>query len=59
MTAGRRPRLASAAVTALIRTCTPHCSVRGRWWRRCRCSGYAALDLIASMAPGPRSLIDR
>ncbi len=20
------------------------CSVRGRWWRRCRCSGYIRFD---------------
>ena len=23
------------------------CSVRGRWWQRCRCSGYTRLDSAA------------
>jgi hypothetical protein len=22
------------------------CSHRGRWWRRCRCSGYTGLDSV-------------
>ncbi len=35
------------------------CSARGRWWRRCRCSGYAALDSAAPQAPGLRSPADR
>jgi hypothetical protein len=35
------------------------CSVRGRWWRRCRCSGYTRLE-SADYAPGawPRSPAD-
>jgi hypothetical protein len=31
------------------------CSVRGRWWRRCRCSGYIALDWTTPQAAGPNS----
>ncbi len=29
------------------------CSVRGRWWRRCRCSGYIKFDPAAPLAAGP------
>ncbi len=28
-----------------------YCSVRGRWWRRCRCSGYTRLE-SADYSPG-------
>jgi len=28
------------------------CSVRGRWWRRCRCSGYLRSDSATPVAPG-------
>jgi len=28
------------------------CSVRGRWWRRCRCSGYIRSDSTGFVAPG-------
>ena len=31
------------------------CSVRGRWWRRCRCTGYAARDPMTPQAPAPSS----
>jgi len=31
------------------------CTVRGRWWRRCPCSGYTGLGSAAPAAPGPRS----
>jgi hypothetical protein len=31
------------------------CSVRGRWWRRCRCTGYATRDSVTSQAPAPSS----
>jgi hypothetical protein len=34
---------------------TGFCSVRGRWWRRCRCSCYAALDSATSQAAVPGS----
>jgi hypothetical protein len=30
------------------------CSVRGHWWRRCRCSGYIRFDSTAPLAAGPR-----
>jgi hypothetical protein len=29
------------------------CSVRGRWWRRCRCSCYTPLDSAAPQAAVP------
>jgi len=31
------------------------CSVRGRWWRRCRCSCYTPLDSAAPQAAVPGS----
>jgi hypothetical protein len=40
----------------------PHatsCSVRGGWWRRCRCSGYIGSDSTTPVASGPRSPVDR
>ncbi len=33
---------------------TGFCSVRGRWWRRCRCSCYTAPDSTAPQAAGHR-----
>ncbi len=35
------------------------CSVRGRWRRRCQCSGYTRFDSANSPAPGPPSPGDR
>jgi len=36
------------------------CSVRRRWWRRCRCGGYTRLE-SADYSPGawPRSPVDK
>ncbi len=34
---------------------TGFCSVRHRWWRRCHCSCYTALDSTAPQAAGPSS----
>jgi hypothetical protein len=34
---------------------TGFCSVRGRWWRRCRCSCYTALDPATPQAAVPGS----
>ena len=35
------------------------CSVRGGWWRRCRCSGYTRSDSSTPLTPGPRSPVGR
>ncbi len=35
------------------------CSARGRWGRRCGCSGYIRFDSTTPPAPGPRSPGDR
>jgi len=35
------------------------CSVRGRWWRRCRCTGYARPDSATLLTPEPRWPADR
>jgi hypothetical protein len=35
------------------------CSVRDRWWRRCRCSGYTRFDPAAPPAAGPSSSVAR
>ena len=31
------------------------CSVRGRWLRRCKCSGYTRFDSTTPLTPGPRT----
>ena len=31
------------------------CSVRGRWWRRCQCTGYVTRDPMTPQAPAPSS----
>jgi hypothetical protein len=28
------------------------CSVRGRWWRHCQCSGYIRSDSTSVVSPG-------
>lgn len=35
------------------------CSVRGRWLRRCKCSGYTRFKPATPQAPEPRSPADR
>jgi hypothetical protein len=34
------------------------CSARGRWGRRCKCSGYTRVDSTDPLAPGPPSPAD-
>lgn len=31
------------------------CSVRGRWWRRCRCTGYTTRASMTPQASAPSS----
>jgi len=36
-----------------------NCFDRGRWGRRCHCSGYTRFDSTTPLAPPPRSPLDR